>query len=253
MDAGTTTRPPNRFSLGLSCATVVLLSVLASRNAYARAPGGLHSFAAGPATPCLGLVRGRAGYWCGATCHGGALASRTKVTHSGASPPNHAAVSRRRLGTRRLFQGTLHPAMREAGNGPRPVGLWGLIVAPREAVPAVGLLGAERTRGPPPDGDRTPRPFDGARDRPAPHTCASPPSPTVPPHPSQPINPGKYYAIKTWFATPGHTPERKGKGLRPQNWRCRQFASAICWQSICQSDRTQLLTQRPVLRLKCSP
>ena len=51
-----------------------------------------------------------------------------------------------------------------------------------DALQPIIFLSAETTRGPPWAGAQSPRLFDGARDRPAPHPCASPPPSEFPLH-----------------------------------------------------------------------
>jgi hypothetical protein len=98
-----------------------------------------------------------------------------KLAGNSAMPSISARLRPHRIRARRPFQSDLHNGLRVAGNEPIQQGFSDIIVAPREAAQPVSFLSPETTRGPPWAGDQNPRLFDGARDRPAPHPCASPP------------------------------------------------------------------------------
>ncbi len=104
----------------------------------------------------------------------------TKVAGSGARSRGQIALDLHRIRTRRPFQGTLRTDSDNASDDGIHLNLCGVIVAPPEAPPPFIFLSAETTRGPPRAGAQSPRLFDGARDRPAPHPCASFRSPGVP-------------------------------------------------------------------------
>lgn len=108
----------------------------------------------------------------------------TKVAGSGARSRGQIALDLHRIRTRRPFQGTLRTDSDNASDDGIHLNLCGVIVAPPEAPPPFIFLSAETTRGPPRAGAQSPRLFDGARDRPAPHPCASFRSPGYPLHES---------------------------------------------------------------------
>ena len=99
----------------------------------------------------------------------------TRVTSNCAMPWRHARVNHQRMRTGRFFQRDFPSDSSIAGDDCFQLSLWGVNVTPREALLPIIFLSAETTRGPPRAGTQSPRLFDGARDRPAPHPCASPP------------------------------------------------------------------------------
>jgi hypothetical protein len=98
-----------------------------------------------------------------------------KLAGNSAMPSISALLRHYRIRSRRPFQSDLHNDLSVAGNDPIQRGCSDVIVAPRGAAQPVIFLSAETTRGPPWAGDQSPRLFDGARDRPAPHPCVGPP------------------------------------------------------------------------------
>jgi hypothetical protein len=106
---------------------------------------------------------------------GGSSRHGPTLTGDCARFPRNARLDQPRMRCRRPAPGHFPSAVSVAGNSRLQLSECSVIVAPREAVQPLIFLLAERTRGPPWLGAQRPRLFDGARDRPAPPLCATPP------------------------------------------------------------------------------
>jgi hypothetical protein len=99
----------------------------------------------------------------------------TKFISNGTRRRIRAVLSLQRTRSRRPFQGTSQEGFSVAANDPFQQGWCVVSLAPREAVQPLIFLSPETSRGPPRAAAQSPRLLDVARDRPAPHPCASSP------------------------------------------------------------------------------